>query len=75
MTEPRVFVVVNEDSHYDTDVSVFATQDAAITYARDVADEGSRGRGYDEEQIEGWLFYANYSPETGSVWVMEKGIQ
>lgn len=71
----NVFVVINNDRHYDTDVSLFATLDAAITEARRIAELGARGHGYEESHIHGWAFHASYSPEGDSVWVVHKEIQ
>jgi hypothetical protein len=70
-----VFVAMQNDRHTDPDAEVFTTAEAAIAYARQQAAEGGRGHGYDEQPIPGWLFYANYSPEGDSVWVVEKELR
>ena len=69
----KLYIVVVEDSHIDTEVSVFDTPDAAISFARQLAkDSWDCEESYREFDTEGWLFHANYSFEDGCVWVAEK---
>ena len=68
----RVYLVINEDSHYDTEVTVFADDIQARIKARLTAIEGARELSdIEERDIEGWLYYATYATE-GRVWVVER---
>jgi hypothetical protein len=66
----RVFVTMVNDTHAEPDPYVFTTPDAAIAYAKAVCQEyARRPEDIEEEPIQGWLYYARYSPES-SVWVL-----
>lgn len=68
----KVYVSINEDRHWDTQVEVFMTLDQAIEYARRKAKECCRRPGdYEEHEIEGWLFCADYDVEGASFHVIE----
>jgi hypothetical protein len=74
MNEETVYVVMMDDRHADPEPEVFTDQDAAIAYARKFA-EGN-GREVDEhEPPPGWLYYATYSVESDSVWVLTKRLR
>jgi hypothetical protein len=69
----KLYVAMIEDRHTDPEPFVFSTPEAAVEFARSQAVNGARG-GFEveEEPIDGWLFYARYSDEGDSVWVIEK---
>lgn len=71
----QLYVAMVQDRHTDPNAEVFTSPEAAIAYARQQATEGSRGHGYEEAEIRGWLFYASYSPEGDSVWVVAKQLR
>jgi hypothetical protein len=67
----KVFVTMVDDTHTDPTAYVFTTPEAAVTYAKTVCREWARNaEDVEEEPIEGWLYYARYSPES-SVWTLE----
>lgn len=69
----KLYVVMINDRHTDPEPYVFSTPEAAIDYARSEAHEYARTpEGVEEEPIEGWLYYARYSGEGDSVWVIAK---
>ena len=69
----KVYVSINEDRHYDTQVEVFTDLDQAIEYARTKAKEYACGpEDYKEHEIEGWLFCADYSVEGASFHLVER---
>lgn len=71
----KVYVAMVNDRHIDSEPYVFTTAEAAIAYARAAAHENAHARADVEEQaVDGWLYYANYSPEDDSVWVVEKEV-
>ena len=68
-----VYVVMIQDRHVDPEPFVFSTAEAAIAYARQQALVCASSPDEIEEQpIGGWLYYARYSGEGDSVWVVEK---
>lgn len=84
----KVYVAMTEDRHTDPEAEVFTTPDAAIAFARTRAEDWmSNAEGEDddgvlrddyyphEEQVDGTLYYAEYSTEGDSVWVIEKELQ
>jgi len=73
VSKEPIYVVMVEDRHADLDAELFTDPEQAIAYARRTAHELCRHpESYEEETIEGWLFYARYSTEGDSVWVVEK---
>jgi len=59
--------------YFDVEPFLFNAADTAIAYARKAALDNAREPADIQEQpIEGWLFYATYSPEGDAVWVVEK---
>jgi hypothetical protein len=68
-----IYVVIIDDTHADTDVELHSTAEAAIDSAKAVAREGAGiyVDDIEEETIEGYLYYARYSPDS-KVWVVEK---
>lgn len=65
----RVYVAMICDRHTDPVPEVFTTEEAAIAYARKVAD------GWLVEQVgghDGWLYYASHPTEDDAVWVLAK---
>ncbi len=71
----KVYVLVIEDRHSDTDVRVFADKDKAIESARKLAQEYCRFvEDYQEKQIADWVFHVEYSCEGDSVTVHEREV-
>jgi hypothetical protein len=71
----KVYVTIIDDRHSEAGVCVFSTPEAAIEYARNWAMEcATYEDDFQEEDLEGWLYYARYSPESDCVWVVEKTI-
>ena len=70
-----VYVAIIHDRHAEPDAEVFTTADAAITYARTWAQEHAHfPDDFEEHDVKEWLYYADYSCEGDSVWVLEKNI-
>ena len=71
-SETPCYIVICQDRHGDTTVHPFTDKDKAISEARRIAKEYFRyPEDYREEQIDGWLFYAQYSCESDHVRVVE----
>lgn len=70
----KIYVAMIADRHSDTEPELFAHREDAIRYAREWARDSAHYPGDFEEQEtpDGWLYYATYSPESDSVWVLEK---
>ncbi len=69
----KLYIAINEDDHYETEVNVFDTPEKAIEFAKNLG----KKRAYCEEDYEestpNWcLFRVVYSVEKGDVWVVEK---
>jgi hypothetical protein len=63
------------DRHGDPEPYVFSTSEAAIDYAQNFAKESAHDENdFQESPIDAWLYYATYSVESDSVWVIEKTI-
>lgn len=74
----KIYVVMVEDRHTDTEAEVFTTAEAAIAYAEEyVTEQLDRWPWVDDdpEEPEGWLWYRAYSPEGDCVWVVEKELR
>ena len=68
----EIFIVIIEDRHCDVTAHPFSNQDKAIEYAKAKAKEYCRyEEDYEEEDIDGWIFYAKYSCESDSVRVVK----
>lgn len=69
----EVFIAMITDRHTDPEPYPFSTADAAIEHARQYAHKhASDPKDVEEEVVEGWLYYARYSTEGDSVWVLTK---
>lgn len=67
------YVIILEDRHTDTEVAILEDKEKSIEIARKIAKENcSFKEDYKEEEIEGWIFYANYSCEGDSIRVIER---
>lgn len=70
-----VYIAMINDRHSDPEPHLFATAEAAIEYAKTKAAEYVHPEdAVEEEQLGGWLYYARYSQEGDSVWVIAKEI-
>lgn len=69
-----VYVAMICDRHTDPEPSVFTTPEAAIGYARaEVQDYARHPESIEEhEPPDGWLYYATWSNEGDSAWVLER---
>lgn len=68
----KLFTAICKDRHTDTTAHVFSDRDKAIEWARSKAKEYAREESdYEEEQIDGWDFYACYSYEGDCIYVVE----
>ena len=76
----KIYVVMVEDRHTNTEAHLFSTPENAIAYAHGVLDDNSESAEYvdpedarmsDEDlAAAGWLFYGCYSTEGDCVWVL-----
>ena len=65
------FLIIVHDRHCDDSYHFYSDRDKAIIKARKLAKEYCRfPEDYQEESIEGWEFYANYSCESDYVKVI-----
>lgn len=72
----KVYAIIIDDRHSDTDVEVYADRERAIERARALAKEYCRREeDYQELQIADWVFHAEYSCESDSITVLEKELQ
>jgi len=66
------YVVICQDRHSDTTVHPFISKKKAVSEARRMAKEYCQHPDcYKEEEIVGWVFYAEYSCESDHVRVVE----
>jgi hypothetical protein len=75
VTEETVYVVMMADRHADPEPEVFTDRDAAVAYARKFAEDSGREVEEHDPPPGGWLYYATYSPESDSVWVVAKTLR
>lgn len=67
----KLYVAIWEDRHNDTTAHVFSDRDAAIQWAKAKCKEFDRLGDYEEFQVKGWEFSANYSCEGDGIRVVE----
>lgn len=69
-----IYIALIEDRHTDVEACAFSTPEAAIDFAKDCALAAVDGDWSEvkEEDIDGWLYHACYSPEGDSVRVVER---
>ncbi len=68
----RLFTAIWNDGHSDTTAHIFSDREKAIAWAKAKAKESAWAEtDYEEEQIEGWEFYASYSCEGDCIYVVE----
>lgn len=79
----KVYCIITDDRHSDSDVRVYIDKDMAVRVARWVVKD-MRER-YDEDEradfgdsdtspIKGWIYYGDYSCEGDSIRVVERNI-
>jgi len=69
----KLYILMVQDCHTDTEPWAFDTAKAAIAAARQLARGlARRTEDYVEAPIAGWLFHARYSFEGDAVWVVAK---
>lgn len=70
-----MYLVVIEDRHCDVDVEPFEDKEKAISRAKFLAKKYCRyDEDFEENQYDGYLYYANYSCESDSVSVIERSV-
>ena len=76
-----VYVVLVQDRHTDPEIEVFATEEAALAYAREQAldnaqdPESIEETECDPDDVDGWVLTINYGTGGDHVTVMKKEIQ
>lgn len=76
----KIFQVMVDDRHTDTEAIPFSTSEKALAYAKQLfeayCDEQDEPDDNEEMGIQptsgGWLFYAVYSTEGDCIWVVEQ---
>ena len=64
----KIYVIVVEERHTDVEVKVYADALLAVEEARGLAKSYCRyEEDYEESDVKGWLFHAQYSCESDSV--------
>lgn len=72
----KVYIVMIQDRHADTEAHPFSTPELAIAFARQAVQDNAR-HSEDIEEHEPptpWLFYATYSVESDSAWIVPREI-
>jgi hypothetical protein len=69
----KIYLVMIDDHHTDTEAHPFRTPNAAIDYARDYLN-GCSGEVEELDPPDGWIFHAEYGTEGDGVWVIETGL-
>jgi len=70
-----IYVVIVEDRHIQPFSLVFSTAEKAITAAKElVKDLATYPNDITEENVDGWLYYCEYSIEGDSVWVQKQSL-
>lgn len=67
----KIYIVIWQDRHTDTEAFVFSTAEKAIEFAKTKAGEFDRYGYFEEKVIKGWLYYVCYSCEGDSLRVIE----
>ena len=64
-----VYVSIIQDRHTDVEAELFTTAAAAVAYARAAILDIAHGEedGFEEEDIEGWVYFAQYKYERDCV--------
>jgi len=71
----KIYLVIIEDRHTDVDVIPFLDEKMAVDYAKAAALAYCHDpEDFEEEDIEGWLYYARYSSEGDCVRVIESEV-
>lgn len=65
-----LYVVIVDDRHADPEPYLFSTEEAAMSYARQTAQDWL----VEAETPDGWLYYATHRSEGDSVWVLAKAV-
>lgn len=70
------YAVLINDRHADPDIELFVGPGRAIKHARMWAQEhATEPSDYEEVKVEGWVFFARYSPEGDWVRVTKHTVQ
>ncbi|MCP5094943.1 MAG: hypothetical protein GY943_05260 [Chloroflexi bacterium] len=68
----KLYIAIWKDHHSDITAHPFSDKEKAVEWARGKAKEYAReSSDYEEEQIDGWEFYACYSGEGDCIYVVE----
>ena len=68
----QIYIVILEDRHCDVFAKPFVNKEKAISEARKMAEDGARDEPVDEQDIDGWEYYAVFSCEGDCVRVVEE---
>lgn len=72
----KIYLVFDNDRHVDTYAIPFKDKDKAIAKAKEIAKESCRDEeDFEEREVPGWLYHAEYSCEGDSVWVVESELE
>jgi hypothetical protein len=70
-----VYVVMVCERHTDPTPYVFTDRDRAINYARsEAASYAGSASNVEEEQIDGWEYYATWPTEDDAIWVIKRKV-
>jgi hypothetical protein len=76
----KIYIVIIENHHADTDAMPFLTEAAAISYAKQIAleycrNEDDYAKGIRNSTIkDGWLWRANYACEGDNIRIIERDV-
>lgn len=74
--EKKVYTILIQDRHADTEAEVWKDKEKAIERGRSLAKEYCRfPEDYEEKQVADWVFYAVYSCEEDSITVLETEVR
>lgn len=70
-----MYILIIEDRHSDTSAHPFTMKETAIANAKHIAKKYARQESdYEEQEIDGWDFYATYSCEGDCVRVEKQPV-
>lgn len=70
----KVFVVINEDRHADTEVTLFSTYEKALEWVTASLVEENPGD-VKFREYEGYLYWVEYSPDSDHYAIVEKEVR
>ena len=68
----KVYAVLTQDRHTDPEIDVFVTKEAAVKFAKQLAENyATHPEDVVEQNIDGWVYCVDYSCESDSIRVTE----